>query len=277
MSSVYGRLGFNYNDPTTDSTVENYTGNVINGMNLVPTLLNAWQTQDVATSNTGGYFVNPVANVTQIIWNTSNSIFQLTNGLTGSTGAITTNIQNARIDANTVSFSAANSYLYITNRQSNVVPADTDTSTPHYKTATGVGKMLSYITFQTDGVQNNSPIMGNFTSITLGNTLNSLSNTLVNVTGILANSITVVPDGLGGYANTSNISLTNSQLLYNTIHQIANTIVYYPEQDKQFFMNSQNVVSDYSNVSSFSQIGATESYLLNTFIGTDKIKSRINS
>lgn len=277
MSSVYGRLGFNYNDPTTDSTVENYTGNVINGMNLVPTLLNAWQTQDVATSNTGGYFVNPVANVTQIIWSTSNSIFQLTNNLTGSTGAITTNIQNARIDANTVSFSAANSYLYITNRQSNVVPADTDTSTPHYKTATGVGKMLSYITFQTDGVQNNSPIMGNFTSITLGNTLNSLSNTLVNVTGILANSITVVPDGLGGYANTSNISLANSQLLYNTIHQIANTIVYYPEQDKQFFMNSQNVVSDYSNVSSFSQIGATESYLLNTFIGTDKIKSRINS
>jgi hypothetical protein len=277
MSSVYGRLGFNYNDPTTDSTVENYTGNVINGMNLVPTLLNAWQTQDVATSNTGGYFVNPVANVTQIIWNTSNSIFQLTNGLTGSTGAITTNIQNARIDANTVSFSAANSYLYITDRQSNVVPADTDTSTPHYKTATGVGKMLSYITFQTDGVQNNSPIMGNFTSITLGNTLNSLSNTLVNVTGILANSITVVPDGLGGYANTSNISLANSELLYNTIHQISNTIVYYPEQDKQFFMNSQNVVSDYSNVSSFSQIGATESYLLNTFIGTDKIKSRINS
>lgn len=277
MSSVYGRLGFNYNDPKTDSTVENYTANVVNGMNLVPTLLNSWQTQDVGSSNTGGYFVNPVANVTQIIWNTSNSIVQLTNGLSGSTGAITTNIQNAGIDAYDVANTGANNYLYITNRQSNVVPADTDTSTPHYKTATGVGKMLSYITFQTDGVQNNSPIMGNFTSITLGNTLNSLSNTLVNVTGILANSITIVPDGNGGFANTSNISLSNSQLLYNTIHQISNTIVYYPAQDKQFFMNSQNVVSDYSNVSSFSHIGATESYLLNTFIGTDKIKSRINS
>jgi hypothetical protein len=277
MSSVYGRLGFNSGDPTTNNTVTQYTANVVNGMNLVPKLLNAWQTQDVGSSNTGGYFVNPVANVAQIIWNTSNSIVILANNLTGSTGAITTNLQNANTDAVIVSTSAANNYLYITNRQSNVVPADSDTSTPHYKTATGVGKMLSYITFQTDGVQNNSPIMGNFTSITLGNTLNVLSNTLINVTAILANSVTVVGNSIVGFANTSNISLANSQLLYNTIHQIANTIVFYPAQDKQFFLNSQNVVNDYSNVSPFSHIGATESYLLTNYIGTDKIKSRINS
>jgi hypothetical protein len=277
MSSVYGRLGFNSGDPTTNNTVTQYTANVVNGMNLVPKLLNAWQTQDVGSANTGGYFVNPVANVAQIIWNTSNTIVRLANNLTGSTGAITTNLQNANVDAITVSTSAANNYLYITNRQSNVVDMNSDIYTPHYKTAAGVGKMLSYITFQTDGVQNNSPIMGNFTSITLGNTLNVLSNTLVNVTNILANTITVGSDGFGGYANTSNISLADSQLLYNTIHQIANTIVFYPAQDKQFFMNSRNVVSDYSNVSSFSQIGATENYLLNNYIGTDKIKSRINS
>jgi hypothetical protein len=277
MSSVYGRLGFNSSDATTANTVTNYTPNVVNGMNLVPTLLNAWQTQDVGSSNTGGYFVNPVANVTQIIWNTSNSIVQLTNNLSGSTGTITTNLQNTGVDANTVSISAANTYLYTTNRQSNVVDVDSDNATPHYKTATGVGKMLSYITFQTDGVQNNSPIMGSFTSITLSNTLNTLSNTLVNVTSILANSITVVGDSILGFANTSNISLANSNLLYNTIHQIANTIVYYPAQDKQFFLNSQSVVSDYYKVSQFSHIGSTEGYLLNNFIGTDKIKSRINS
>ena len=276
MSSVYGRLGFNSSDPNTEERVTGYTANVVNGMNLVPKLMNTWQTEDVATSNTGGYFLNPVANVTQTIWNTSNSFLVLATGVTGTAPAITTNIQNSVQDANTVSYSTANSYLYITNRQSNVTDVGTDLSTPHYKTATGVGKMLSYITFQTDGVQNNSPIMGSFISITLANTLSDLSNAFINVTGIFANSITANVEG-ETITYYSNISLSTSELLYNTIHQIANVISYYPAQDTQFFLNSQNVVSDYSNVSPFTNIGATESYLLSNFIGTDKIKSRINS
>ena len=143
-----------------------------------------------------------------------------------------------------------------------------DGSTPHYKTAMGVGKMLSYLTYQTDGVQNNSPIMGSFTSITLGNTLNSLSNTLSYWTANIANSFT---------GNTSNISLTNAQTLQNTANQLANLMVYYPTQDTQFYQNSKNVASDYTTVSQFSQIGSTESFLLNNYIGTPKIKSRINS
>jgi hypothetical protein len=272
MSSIYGRLGFNSSDPTTANTVTNYTANVVNGMNLLPTLLNAWQTQDIASSNTGGYFVNPVANVTQTIKVTSNTIVGLISGnLIGSTPTITTNLQNTKTYANTVFSTTANSYLYITNRESNVVDVGTDVTTPHYKFAMGIGKMLSYITYQSDNVQNNSPIMGSFTSITLGNTLNSLSSTLANVTIILTNSIT------GGIPPTSNISLADSQLLLNTMYQIANTMYSYPLQDTQFFTNSRSVIDDYHNVSQFSHIGATETYLLNNYIGTDKIKSRINS
>jgi hypothetical protein len=271
MSSIYGRLGFNSSDPTTANTVTNYTANVVNGMNLLPTLLNAWQTQDLASSNTGGYFVNPVANVTQTIKVTSNTLVSLANNLTGSTPTITTNLQNTQIYANTVFNTTADSYLYITNRQSNVVDVGTDVTTPHYKLAMGVGKMLSYITYQSDNVQNNSPIMGSFTSVTLGNTLNSLSSTLTNVTIILANSITVRS------GRTSNISLADSQLLVDTMHQIANTMYNYPVQDTQFFTNSRDVISDYHNVAQFSHIGATETYLLDNYIGSDKIKSRINS
>lgn len=276
MSSIYGRLGFNSSDPATANTVTNYTANVVNGMNLLPTLLNAWQTEDLASSNTGGYFVNPVADVTQTIKITSNTIVGLiAANLTGSTPTITTNLQNTKTYANTVFNTTADSYLYITNRQSNVVEPGTDVTTPHYKLAMGIGKMLSYITYQSDNVQNNSPIMGNFTSVTLGNTLNTLSSTLSNVTIILANSIT--GGGGGGSPPSSSISLADSQLLSDTMYEIANTMYSYPLQDTQFFTNSRSVISDYHNVAQFSHIGATETYLLNDFIGSDKIKSRINS
>lgn len=277
MSSIYSRLGFNSSDPATANTVTNYTANVVNGMNLLPTLLNAWQTEDLASSNTGGYFVNPVANVTQTIKITSNTIVGLiAANLTGSTPTITTNLQNTKTYANTVYNTTADSYLYTTNRESNVVDVGTDVTTPHYKLAMGIGKMLSYITYQSDGVQNNSPIMGSFVSVTLGNTLTDLQSTLANVTIILANSITQGGGG-GGSPPSSNISLADSQLLLNTMYQIANTMYSYPLQDTQFFTNSRDVISDYHNVAQFSHIGATETYLLNNFIGTDKIKSRINS
>ena len=269
MSSVYGRLGFNSSDPTTNNTITPYSSNVANGMAMVPTLTNSWQTQDIANSDTSGYFQNPVGAVAQSIWNTANTLYATSLGLKSNTSSINLCLQAINSNSHTVSSSAANTYLYTTNRQSNVVDVGSDMSTPHYKTAMGVGKMMSYLTYQTDGVQNNSPIMGNFISITLANTLNPLATSLQVLTANLANSVTNP-----GY---SNVSLSTAQSLQNTISQIANIMIYYPAQDKQFFNNSQNVMADYANVAHFSQIGSTESYLLNNYIGTPKIISRINS
>jgi len=132
----------------------------------------------------------------------------------------------------------------------------------------GLGKILSYLTYQTDGVQNNSPIMGNFTSITLANTLNSLSNTYSNLINLLANSFT---------GNTSNITLSNALALENTANQLVYFMTYYPNQDTQFFRNSQNVVNDFSTVTQFSKIGGTEQYLLTNYIGTPKLISRLSA
>ena len=268
MTSVYGRLGFNSSDPVVNNTVQVYSANVTNKMNLMPTMVKSWQQEDIANSNTSGYFVNPVANVTITIKNTSNTLMNLLNNTTGTTIAITNALQSVNTTAILIYSTVANNYLYITNRQSNVSDLGNDNTTPHYKLATGMGKILSYLTYQTDGVQNNSPIMGNFTSITIGNTLNSLSNTYVAITANIANSIT---------ANVSSIDLTSALTLQNTANQIANLMSYYPAQDTQFFRNSQNVVSDYATVIQFDQIGFTEKELLNNYIGTPKLISRLNS
>jgi len=270
MSSIYGRLGFNSSDPTTANTVTTYSSGVQTQMKLMPPLLNSWQTADVANNNVGGYFVNPVGTVTQNIMNIANTVFATGNSCDGSSisSPISDIITAITSTANTIGFSTGPNYLYITNRQSNVVDIGTDTTTPHYKTATGIGKLMSYLVSASDGIQNTSPIMGSFTSITLGNTLNSLYSTLGTYSTIFINSID--PD-----TNLSNITLVNAQTLSTTMNSITSLFYTYPAQDTAFFTNSQSVLNDFTTVRQFSNLGQTETYLLNNYIGTPKIISRI--
>jgi len=272
MSSIYGRLGFNSSDPTTANVSTTYSSGVQTQMKMMPPLLNSWQTADVANNNVGGYFVNPVGTVAQNIMNIANTIYSTGSSCNGSTisASIFDTINVFSTVANTIGVSTGPNYLYITNRQSNVVDIGTDTTTPHYKTAAGVGKLMSYLVSASDGVQNTSAIMGSFTSITLGNTLNSLYSTLSTYSTIFFNSI---DSGTG----LSSITATNANTLANTVNSIANLFYTYPAQDTAFFTNSQSVFNDFTSIRQFSNLGQTETYLLNNYIGTPKIKSRINS
>jgi hypothetical protein len=271
--SIYGRLGFNSSDPTTNATVSNYSSGVANNMALMPPLLNAWQTEDISTSNVGGYFVNPVAGITATISSTMSTINTATIGINVQSTISSTVTQALRDLGNTAAtaVSSAANYLYVTNRESNVVDPGTDATTVHYRMAIGYGKIMSYITYQSDGVQNNSPIMGNFTSITLGNTLSTLSNTLTSQQIELSASITM------GTPNTSNLTLVQTQTLWNTVNSISTLMTTYPAQDNAFFTNTKSVMADYSTVSPLGDMGATETLLVNTYIGTDKLKTRLLS
>jgi hypothetical protein len=271
--SIYGRLGFNSTDPTTNATVSNYSSGVANNMALMPPLLNAWQTEDISTSNTNGYFVNPVGSLTITITSTLNSINAATLAINVQSTISSTVTQALRDLGNSAvtAISSASNYLYVTNRQSNVVDPGTDVTTVHYKMAIGYGKIMSYMTYQSDGVQNNSPIMGNFTSITLGDTLSTLSNTLTSQQIALSNSITV------GTPNTSNLTLAQTQSLQTTVSSINTLMTTYPAQDNAFFTNTKAIMADYSIVSPLGDMGATETLLVSNYIGTDKLKTRINS
>lgn len=277
--SIYGRLGFNTAEAVTNEAVSVYTTDVANNMALMPQLLNDWQTQDVADSNTGNYFVNPVSSVTANIISLSYSTLITLNTVTSSVSTtITDTFANISTTANSIFNTIGPNYLYVTNRESNVVDPGTDSTTVHYRIAIGYGQILSYLTYQADGIQNNSPMMGNFTSVTLGNTLNTLYSTFNTQYNNLANTIVRNLDGGGPtWSNTSNISLTTVQSFSNTLNSIIYLMTTYPAQDNAFFTNSKNIINDYSKVSPLSNMGFTETYLVQNFIGTNKLKSRINS
>jgi len=272
MSSIYARLGFNSSDPTTNATVSTYNSNVQTQLAMVPPLLKPWQANAVGSGAVTNLFQNPVANITQSIWNVSNTLVVLANNLTSSvSGTITTQLANVNTNALLISTTSANAYLYITNRQSNVVPPNSDNVTPHYVSAISQSKTLSYLVHQSDGVQNNSVIMGNFTSITLGNTLTSLYNTMNTVTNILKTTITY------GVSNTTSIDAANASLLANSVYGINQLMTVYPAQDTQFFQNSANVLNDFASVTQFSNLGQSQMYLLTNYIGTANLVSNLNS
>ena len=57
-SSIYALLNFP-TDPVYTSAVAPLSANVMVQMNLMPSLVNTWQQEDIANQDTSGYYQNP--------------------------------------------------------------------------------------------------------------------------------------------------------------------------------------------------------------------------
>ena len=259
--SIFGRL--QYDAANTSSIVSPLSSNVVSTMSSLPPLLNSWQTADASNNNVGGYFQNPVANVTQNIWNVANSIISITdlNNVVG--------LANVSLAANALNLAANNFYGH-TNRISGVSTNDDNPTLPHYSSAVAVSKVVMYITFQSDGVQNNAPLMGNFTSLTQNANLTISYNTIKDYANTIANSI-------NHGTLTTNLTPTQFSTIQYQMNVATDLMNSRRTSDVNFFYNSQAIVSDYNTLKQFNTPGQSEVYLINNFVGTDKLKTRINS
>jgi hypothetical protein len=248
-------------------------------------MLEPWQAEDLATSNTGGYFVNPCANITTNIWTTSNTLVSVANNVQGS-GNLTglwTQIHTtlSYISNSSTGNTQAGDFLEHTNRISGVTSINVSenqgvANLPHYETATQTGKALVSLIYQTDGISNNAPIMGNFTSLFVANDLIVIYNTLSTYANIVNNSITTTIDPM------TFLPINTSNLTYSVVNSIATTAnsansIFYERRvhDEQFFKNSIDLLTDYKKVRGIGKSGQAESYLIENFIGSDKLLSRL--
>lgn len=260
-TGVYATLGYNFDDPNDD--VINLSANTIAHLNSMPAFIEPWQAQDIANNNVGGYYQNPVsANVNSIITISQNMI------TVANTGA-SQNIANCELIVTAANglYNNASSFLAHTNRISGVTPfIGQDVVNPYYDTAMGLGKTALYITNQTDNITNTSPILGSFTSILIGPQIDSANTAL-------ANSYIVLDTGVT--ANT----LTEAQIssILSTISNTNTLLVTRQTADVTYYGNLRTFVENYNTVKKFQNMGETETYLVNNFVGTDKIKERINS
>jgi hypothetical protein len=292
--SIFQRLGYNYDDP--DDIVGRLSDGAIKYLDTFPPIVNDWQKEDLANNEVGSYFKNPVANIVYVIRNTSNTLISLisanastnTNAVTGTTATINTIFVNANTRLLNIATNTSGDFIVHTDRMSGVAPlqfSNTDSLTvqdtsdqPHYQTALGVGRVLLLLTHQTDSINNSAPILGSFTSLFVANTLGNLSNSLNTYYDLINNSITVTGSGteIDPFVRSSNITLSTAQSIENTIIDIQSTMNTRREHDINFFSNSKNVFSDLASINQFSQTGEVQKMLINDFIGTPKLISRIN-
>jgi hypothetical protein len=260
-TGVYATLGYNFSDPNGD--VSSLSANTVAHLNSMPAFIDSWQAQDIANNTVGGYYQNPVASDTSSIITISQTMITVAN-----TGA-SQNIANCDLIVTAANglYNTATSFLAHTNRISGVTPfVGQDVENPYYDTAMGLGKTALYITNQTDNITNTSPILGSFTSILIATQVSSANVTLVN------NLVTLTA---GVTAN----NLTQPQItqILTSISN-ANTLLFSRQTaDVTYYTNLRTFVDKYNSVKKFTNMGETETYLVNNFVGTDKIKERINS
>jgi hypothetical protein len=274
-----------------------FSDNVLAHMNAIPKLLDNWQFEDLANDDVNGYFENPVANVTSNIIGVCGTLVSLlsagpstnTTAVQGSTGAITTLFTNINTLSSNVAGFNGTEFIEHTNRISGVTPIGASPSStgrdtallPHYDTAMATGQLMMYLTYQSEGVQNNSPIMNNFTSIVIEEDLNSLHNNISSYYTTISNSITVTGGGTDAisdpFVRTSNLSSIVVTDMFNNIQTINNTLAEKRNNDEIYYNTSRQVSQDFNELRKFNNMGATANNLIQNYIGSNKLLTRLNS
>jgi len=270
-TGVYSTLGYNFDDPNGD--ILTLSANTQAHLNSMPAFIEPWQAKDIADNAVGGYYQNPVAANTNLIITGASSIVFSSNGVVG--------LETIYTEANTIQLTAFN-FLEHTNRISGVTPfIGQDVENPYYDTAMGLGKTALYITNQTDAITNTSPILGSFTSILIGPQIGQNALDIQNYVILIQNSLNTeeTTDGEGNTIITLTSNLTPTQISdIETGLSDTNTLFYDRQTaDVTYYTNLRSFVNKYNTTKKFTGMGETETYLVNNFVGTDKIKERINS
>jgi hypothetical protein len=147
-----------------------------------------------------------------------------------------------------------------------------------------MGKSAMYIMNQTDGIEDNSPMMGSFTSLFVVPQIEALYAPLPGYVTLLGNSITLstVEGGTpeeptSSEVATSSLTSTQATAISNKITEIVTLLNTRRSHDETFYTNLKNFMADYNKTRQFSKMGDTQTSLVNNYIGTNKIKTRINS
>jgi hypothetical protein len=288
MSRIFDRLGYNFQPKGND--VINFSEDAKSTLNAVPKLLDQWQYDAVATGDTEGYLKNPTKNTTVQIVSTVGQILSTSSGVDNLGGIVSRclNIVDHFVQGPTESsppvlvLGSSTKYIDHCDRLSGVVEPNEETAQlPHYDTALAVGKSVTYIVNQADGIEDNSPVMGNFTSILVDNDLVILYSDILPYPNLIAASITCTTsdDGTGNTITvcTSNLSSQQITQIQNKLNDIDNIFDGRRIHDENFFNNSRAVLDDFQKLRRFKDMGQSEKNLVQNYIGTEKLLIKIDN
>jgi hypothetical protein len=280
--SVFGRLNYNF-----DSAKFGANNELTDGQKLTlnyPSPLYTWQSSDLAGSSVVNYFQNPHSANLALMTIYANQLLTYSN-----TQLITYNV--ASIEANTLNALANNLLIEIssftdhTNRISGVTESTNKLTIPDYQIAMSIGRQVLQICNQVDGVQNNAPILGNFTSLAI---VSDVSNSVIQLASsaatlnasIYPTTITFYDAEVGDFVvisgQASGISRASMNTIIATTQTAFNLLNSRRVGDTTFYTNSISLIQDYNTILQFSNLGVNSSYLIKDLnIGTTKLQNNL--
>jgi len=264
--SVFGRLNYNF-----DSAKFGANNELTDGQKLslnYPSPLYTWQASDLSGSSVTNYFQNPHSANLTLMTSYTNQLLTYSN-----TQTVTYNV--APIEANTLNALANNLLIEIssftdhTNRMSGATESTNKLTTPDYQIAMSIGRQVLQICNQVDGVQNNAPILGNFTSLAV---VQDVSNSVIQLSSsatTLNASLSIV--GSNTYSDISRASMNTIIASAQTAFDLLNSR---RVGDTTFYTNPISLIQDYNTILQFSNLGVNSSYLIKDLnIGTSKLQN----
>jgi hypothetical protein len=238
--------------------------NVVNFLGNTSIHLSQWQVDDIANATATGYYQNP-----------HNDVLGTLSVFIGGLGVYANTANYADPDLANTLLAAANStesslvsFANHTNNLSGVTRSSNTSIYPDLGSALSIGRQMLNITNKTDGVQNNTPILGNFTSL-------YVNSDLVVYNSAIANDYIMLDASMSADANgnlSSNISNTDLNNIVNDVLGLHTFITDRMNGDISFYINSLEISKEYSTVAQFSSIGNTQNNIIK-IIGTDKLKN----
>ena len=273
MASIFEQLGYNYT--STGNDVIDFNDDVLESLSKIPPLLEDWQytdlqNQDAVVTN---YLKNPVSNVTNLIKTKS---FEIMSSCIGEGSNIASGLETIYNTANTLT-NTCTQFVMHTDRLSGLVePNENTASLPHYDMAIGIGKSVMYLIYQSDGIQNNAPIMGSFTSVFIGEQLENLKIDIQNYPNTISSSITCTtsgdPPSTSCSSNLTIGQITTINTKLTEINTLMNTRI---THDENFYANSSTLLRKYQEMKRYKDVGQSERNLFDNYIGTERLKNNL--
>lgn len=274
-NTIFGRLNFNY-DTSKFGSGFYISQNAANTLNTFPTEVESWQKEEIANGSISisNYFQNPVGAISTSI--SSNTTLIRNFCINDTANTFPSNFAEAQNLANTANNlliqildfkSHTDNMSRLSVSTSNTEAVVDSANIPNYEIAMAQGQELVRLLYQTESVQNTSPILGSFTSLFINTELTSNNSIIGNDYILLVNSY----DGMtSNISNSSMITIRNHLETVNTLMQVRRT------SDWEFFKRQREILDDYYFVSKFNNIGNTESFLIKNYIGTSFLKDKIS-
>jgi hypothetical protein len=281
-ANVFDRLSFSFDTGKFGDAIF-LSDNTKDFLNTQPVSLETWQKNDLAAGPiaTTNYYKNPVLNVCNQLQSSTQNLYSLMLTIStydtanGAALATSANTLLSEIDL----FKQHTSNVAGVTKAEATVPEDGSPviEYPDYDSAIQLGQDLLMLLNNTDGIQDSSPVLGNMTSLFIGDEIAANNILIADDYHTLNVSLRTDLDLEGNVSIMSNISVSSANTILSHLQTASEMLSSRRLHDWNFFRQGSILLEDFSRIDKLENIGNTQAFLINNLIGTDEYKQKISA